>query len=80
MCVCVRSSYEAAQEWALPVQFCQLHSLKLSSVYPAHCAADGQFIHFLLFVQLHNFPAEQVSTHLTPECITRLKVNWSIIS
>ncbi|KAM7003157.1 spatacsin isoform 2-T2 [Tautogolabrus adspersus] len=56
----VRSSYEAAQEWALPVQFCQLHSLKLSSVYPAHCASDGQFIHFLLFVQLHNFPPEQV--------------------
>ncbi|XP_073327338.1 spatacsin [Pagrus major] len=55
-----RSSYEAAQEWALPVQFCQLHSLRLSSVYPAHCAADGQFIHFLLFVQLHNFPAQQV--------------------
>uniref|UniRef100_UPI0037E77A2A spatacsin n=1 Tax=Semicossyphus pulcher TaxID=241346 RepID=UPI0037E77A2A len=55
-----RSSYEAAQEWALPVQFCQLHSLKLSSVYPAHCAADGQFIHFLLFVQLHSFPPQQV--------------------
>ncbi|XP_078112486.1 spatacsin isoform X1 [Sander vitreus] len=55
-----RSSYEAAQEWALPVQFCQLHSLPLSSVYPAHCAEDGQFIHFLLFVQLHNFPPQQV--------------------
>ncbi|XP_038561946.1 spatacsin-like [Micropterus salmoides] len=55
-----RSSYEAAQEWALPVQFCQLHSLKLSSVYPAHCADDGHFIHFLLFVQLHNFPPQQV--------------------
>ncbi|XP_070763386.1 spatacsin [Enoplosus armatus] len=55
-----KSSYEAAQEWALPVQFCQLHSLNLSSVYPAHCADDGQFIHFLLFVQLHNFPPQQV--------------------
>ncbi|XP_059190874.1 spatacsin [Centropristis striata] len=55
-----RSSYEASQEWALPVQFCQLHSLKLSSVYPAHCTDDGQFIHFLLFVQLHNFPPQQV--------------------
>ncbi|TDH09875.1 hypothetical protein EPR50_G00092640 [Perca flavescens] len=55
-----RSSYEAAQEWALPVQFCQLHGLPLSSVYPAHCAEDGQFIHFLLFVQLHNFPPQQV--------------------
>uniref|UniRef100_A0A3Q4HKL3 SPG11 vesicle trafficking associated, spatacsin n=1 Tax=Neolamprologus brichardi TaxID=32507 RepID=A0A3Q4HKL3_NEOBR len=56
----VRSSYEAAQEWALAVQFCQLHNLQLSSVYPAHCAHDGQFIHFLLFVQLHNFPPQQV--------------------
>uniref|UniRef100_A0A8C9YP01 SPG11 vesicle trafficking associated, spatacsin n=1 Tax=Sander lucioperca TaxID=283035 RepID=A0A8C9YP01_SANLU len=56
----VESSYEAAQEWALPVQFCQLHSLPLSSIYPAHCAEDGQFIHFLLFVQLHNFPPQQV--------------------
>nr|XP_046249674.1 spatacsin isoform X2 [Scatophagus argus] len=55
-----RSSYEAAQEWALPVQFCQLHCLKLSSVYPSHCADDGQFVHFLLFVQLHNFPPQQV--------------------
>ncbi|XP_034031424.1 LOW QUALITY PROTEIN: spatacsin [Thalassophryne amazonica] len=55
-----RSSYEAAQEWALPVHFCQLHSLKLSSIYPAHCASDGQFIHFLLFVQMHSFPPQQV--------------------
>uniref|UniRef100_A0A3Q3AA47 SPG11 vesicle trafficking associated, spatacsin n=1 Tax=Kryptolebias marmoratus TaxID=37003 RepID=A0A3Q3AA47_KRYMA len=55
-----RSSYEAAQEWALPVQFCQLHSLKLSPVYPSHCAEDRQFIHFLVFVQLHNFPPKQV--------------------
>ncbi|XP_037306899.2 spatacsin isoform X2 [Pungitius pungitius] len=55
-----RSSYEAAQLWALPVQFCQLHGLQLSSVYPAHCADDGQFIHFLLFVQLHSFPPSQV--------------------
>ncbi|XP_008279865.1 spatacsin [Stegastes partitus] len=55
-----RSSYEAAQEWALPVQFCQLHGLNLSSVYPTHCAEDRQLIHFLLFVQLHNFPPEQV--------------------
>ncbi|XP_035497750.2 spatacsin isoform X3 [Scophthalmus maximus] len=55
-----RSSYEASQEWALPVQFCQLHSLELSAVYPAHCADDGQFVHFLLFVQLHSFPPQQV--------------------
>uniref|UniRef100_A0A3P8X7B3 SPG11 vesicle trafficking associated, spatacsin n=1 Tax=Cynoglossus semilaevis TaxID=244447 RepID=A0A3P8X7B3_CYNSE len=54
------SSYEASQEWTVPVQFCQLHSLDLSSVYPAHCAQDGHYIHFLLFVQLHSFPPQQV--------------------
>uniref|UniRef100_A0A665VWI5 Spatacsin C-terminal domain-containing protein n=1 Tax=Echeneis naucrates TaxID=173247 RepID=A0A665VWI5_ECHNA len=60
-----RSSYEAGQEWALPLQFCQLHGLELSSVYPTHCASDGQFIHFLLFVQLHNFPLQQVRSLLS---------------
>lgn len=55
-----RSSYEAAQDWSLPVQFCQLHSLPLSSVYASHCAQDAHFINFLLFVQLHNFPPQQV--------------------
>ncbi|XP_024137171.1 spatacsin isoform X1 [Oryzias melastigma] len=59
-----RSSYEAAQEWALAVHFCQLHSLKLSTLYPVHCAQDGHFIHFLLFVQLHNFPLQQVRSLL----------------
>uniref|UniRef100_A0A1A8MPB2 Spastic paraplegia 11 n=1 Tax=Nothobranchius pienaari TaxID=704102 RepID=A0A1A8MPB2_9TELE len=57
-----RSSYEAAQEWVLPVQFCQLHGLKLSSVYPLHCAKDRQLIYFLVFIQLHTFPPQQVSS------------------
>uniref|UniRef100_A0A3P8X6E9 SPG11 vesicle trafficking associated, spatacsin n=1 Tax=Cynoglossus semilaevis TaxID=244447 RepID=A0A3P8X6E9_CYNSE len=34
--------------------------MDLSSVYPAHCAQDGHYIHFLLFVQLHSFPPQQV--------------------
>lgn len=59
-----RSSYEAGREWALPVQFCQLHNLALSSVYPANCAQDGHYINFLLFVQLHNFPPQQVSSNM----------------
>ncbi|XP_060932341.1 spatacsin-like [Limanda limanda] len=35
-------------------------SICLHSVYPAHCADDGQFVHFLLFVELHSFPPQQV--------------------
>uniref|UniRef100_A0A674AZK9 SPG11 vesicle trafficking associated, spatacsin n=1 Tax=Salmo trutta TaxID=8032 RepID=A0A674AZK9_SALTR len=60
-----RSSYEAGQEWALPIQFCQLHALPLSSVYPHDCAADSQWLHFLLFVQLHSYPPQQVRSLAT---------------
>lgn len=59
-CVLIRSSYEAAQEWALPVQFCHLHALPLSPAFPQDCARDGQWLNFLLFVQLHNYPLQQV--------------------
>lgn len=56
----LRSSYEAGKEWALAVQFCQLHDLPLSTVYPRDCAADAQWLHFLLFIQLHSYPPQQV--------------------
>lgn len=56
-----RSSWEAAQDWSLPVEFCHLHGLPLSWVYPAHCARDGHFLNFLLFVQLHHFTSQQVT-------------------
>ncbi|XP_062849138.1 spatacsin [Trichomycterus rosablanca] len=57
-----RSSYEAGQEWALPVQFCHLHDLPLSARYPQDCASDGQWLNFLLFVQLHHYPPQQVKS------------------
>ncbi|XP_016086251.1 spatacsin [Sinocyclocheilus grahami] len=56
----LQSSYEAALEWALPVQFCHLHALPLSPAFPQDCARDGQWLNFLLFVQLHNYPLRQV--------------------
>lgn len=55
-----RSSYEAGQEWALPVQFCHLHDLPLSTQYLQECATDGQWLNFLLFVQIHQYPPQQV--------------------
>ncbi|XP_019712775.1 spatacsin isoform X1 [Hippocampus comes] len=64
-----RSSWEAAQDWSLPVEFCRLHGLPLSWVYPAHCARDGHFLNFLLFVQLHHFTSQQVGSllfHFSP--------------
>ncbi|KAM9495528.1 spatacsin [Clarias gariepinus] len=55
-----RSSYEAGQEWALPVQFCHLHDLPLTTQYLQDCANDGQWLNFLLFVQIHHYPLQQV--------------------
>ncbi|KAK2834753.1 hypothetical protein Q7C36_015454 [Tachysurus vachellii] len=55
-----RASYEAGQEWALPVQFCHLHDLPLSTQYLQVCATDGQWLNFLLFVQIHHYPPQQV--------------------
>ncbi|XP_066523347.1 spatacsin isoform X2 [Hoplias malabaricus] len=60
-----RSSYEAGQEWALPVQFCHLHDLPLSAGYLRDCASDGEWLNFLLFVQLHHFPPQQVRSLVT---------------
>ncbi|KAI4883873.1 hypothetical protein NFI96_025740 [Prochilodus magdalenae] len=60
-----RSSYEAGQEWALPVQFCHLHDLPLSAGYLRDCASDGQWLNFLLFVQIHHYPPQQVRSLVT---------------
>ncbi|XP_036432249.1 LOW QUALITY PROTEIN: spatacsin [Colossoma macropomum] len=60
-----RSSYEAGQEWALPVQFCHLHGLPLSAGYLRDCASDGQWLNFLLFVQIHHYPPQQVRSLVT---------------
>lgn len=80
--VCARgsSSWEAAQEWALAVRFCRLHGQTLSSFYPAVCARHGRLLHFLLFVQLHDFPPQQVNTctHTrTHACLPGRLLTWS---
>ncbi|XP_072554574.1 spatacsin isoform X1 [Paramormyrops kingsleyae] len=54
-----RSSYEAGKEWALAVQFCQLHHLPLTPAYLSDCAADAQWLNFLVFIQLHSYPPQQ---------------------
>ncbi|KAJ8344407.1 hypothetical protein SKAU_G00317360 [Synaphobranchus kaupii] len=72
-----RSSYEAGKEWAVAVQFCQLHDLPLSTVYPRDCAADSQWLHFLLFIQLHSYPPQQVRSlvsHFSPTLQTHLSL------
>uniref|UniRef100_A0A8C5HR24 Spatacsin C-terminal domain-containing protein n=1 Tax=Gouania willdenowi TaxID=441366 RepID=A0A8C5HR24_GOUWI len=52
--------------------------MTLSSVYPSHCAQDKHLIHFLLFVQLHNFPPEQVKS-LVAQFGPTLQAHLSIV-
>ncbi|XP_042561282.1 spatacsin isoform X3 [Clupea harengus] len=63
-----RSSHEALLEWALPVQFSQLHGLTLTQIYPCDCAADGEWLYLLLFVQQHSYPPRQVRALVTRFC------------
>ncbi|MBN3318750.1 SPTCS protein, partial [Atractosteus spatula] len=72
-----RSSYEAGQEWSLVVQFSQLHKLPLTSVYLQACATDNQWLHFLIFSQLHSYPPEQVRA-LTAQFSPELRAHLSL--
>ncbi|XP_057692628.1 spatacsin [Corythoichthys intestinalis] len=72
-----RCSWDAAKDWSLPVEFCRLHGIPLSGVYPAHCARDGLFFNFLCFVQLHHFTTQQVDS-LLPQFSPALRDHLSV--
>ncbi|TRY98845.1 hypothetical protein DNTS_027858 [Danionella cerebrum] len=63
----VSSWQEVTQDWSLPVLFSHLHGLPLSPALPLLCARDGQWLHFLLFVQMHKFPPQQCHLSLALE-------------
>uniref|UniRef100_A0A096NLY5 SPG11 vesicle trafficking associated, spatacsin n=3 Tax=Papio anubis TaxID=9555 RepID=A0A096NLY5_PAPAN len=54
-----RLSSESSSQWALVVQFCRLHDMKLSISYLRECAKANDWLQFIIHSQLHNYhPAE----------------------
>ncbi|XP_072664283.1 spatacsin isoform X2 [Canis lupus baileyi] len=54
-----RLSSESSSQWALAVQFCRLHNVKLSTSYLRECAKANDWLQFIIHSQLYNYhPAE----------------------
>ncbi|XP_066132692.1 spatacsin isoform X1 [Saccopteryx bilineata] len=59
-----RLSSEFSSQWALVVQFCRLHNLKLSTSYLRECAKANDWLQFIIHSQLHNYHPEEVKSLL----------------
>ncbi|TKC36154.1 hypothetical protein EI555_020107, partial [Monodon monoceros] len=59
-----RLSSESSSQWALVVQFCRLHNLKLSTSYLRECAKANDWLQFIIHSQLHNYHPEEVKSLL----------------
>ncbi|XP_007933423.1 spatacsin [Orycteropus afer afer] len=59
-----RVSSDAGSQWALVVQFCRLHSVKLSTSYLTECAKANDWLQFIIHSQLHDYHPEEVKSLL----------------
>ncbi|XP_019500417.1 PREDICTED: spatacsin [Hipposideros armiger] len=59
-----RLSSESGSQWALAVQFCRLHNIKLSTSYLRECAKANDWLQFIIHSQLHNYHPEEVKSLL----------------
>ncbi|KAF6352493.1 SPG11 vesicle trafficking associated, spatacsin [Rhinolophus ferrumequinum] len=59
-----RLSSESSSQWALVVQFCGLHNMKLSTSYLRECAKANDWLQFIIHSQLHNYHPEEVKSLL----------------
>lgn len=55
-----RSSVDALLKWNIVVMYCAVHKLKKSTVFLRHCAEDNNWLMFLTFAQLHQYPKDIV--------------------
>lgn len=47
--------------WDLAVKFAKFHQMKLPEEFLKHCAKGDLWLPFVLFIQLHQYPVDQVS-------------------
>ena len=46
--------------WDIAVKFAKYHRLKLPEQFLKHCARKNLWLEFVLFIQIHQYPIEQV--------------------
>ncbi len=57
------TSFAACQYWLLAELFCYLHHLPLSKAFLTECAKENDWVMFITYAQLHQYPKERVSYH-----------------
>jgi hypothetical protein len=48
--------------WDLAVRFAKFHKMKLPEEFLKHCAREDLWLPFVLSIQLHQYPVDQVSS------------------
>jgi hypothetical protein len=48
--------------WDLAVRFAKFHKIKLPEQFLKHCAREDLWLPFVLSIQLHQYPVDQVSS------------------
>uniref|UniRef100_A0A8C5P045 SPG11, spatacsin vesicle trafficking associated n=1 Tax=Jaculus jaculus TaxID=51337 RepID=A0A8C5P045_JACJA len=59
-----RLSCESSSKWALVVQFCTLHNMKLSLSYLRECAKANDWLQFIIHSQRYGYHPEEVKSLL----------------
>ncbi|XP_023590999.1 spatacsin isoform X2 [Trichechus manatus latirostris] len=59
-----RLSSDSSSQWALVVQFCRLHNMKMSTSYLIECAKANDWLQFIIHSQLHDYRPEEVKSLL----------------
>jgi hypothetical protein len=54
--------------WDLAVKFAKFHQMKLPEEFLKHCAKEDLWLPFVLFIQLHQYPVDQVSSSASFKC------------
>ncbi|XP_021263305.1 spatacsin isoform X2 [Numida meleagris] len=59
-----KTSSDSRRQWSLVVQFCKLHSTKLSTSYLEECAKCNDWLQFIIQTQLYSYKPEEVTSVL----------------
>uniref|UniRef100_A0A669PJX5 SPG11 vesicle trafficking associated, spatacsin n=1 Tax=Phasianus colchicus TaxID=9054 RepID=A0A669PJX5_PHACC len=59
-----RTSSDSRQQWSLVMQFCKLHTTKLSTSYLKECAESNDWLQFIIQAQLYSYKPDEVTSVL----------------
>uniref|UniRef100_A0A8C2YHM3 SPG11 vesicle trafficking associated, spatacsin n=1 Tax=Coturnix japonica TaxID=93934 RepID=A0A8C2YHM3_COTJA len=59
-----RTSKDSRQRWSVVMQFCKLHTTKMSTSYLKECAKSNDWLQFIIQAQLYGYKPDEVASVL----------------